>query len=178
MKKVLVLIGGISKDSVNKQLFSNVKELAGDEFEFDVLDIVELPCYSQDFEDDMPQVVKNMKARAEACDGLLFITPEYNRSIPGVLKNAIDLGSRPSGYNCWAGKPAAIIGAAVGTAGTYGAQSHLRDILTELSVCLMPTPHFYYTFVGDMQDGRVSAKTAGRLQKLLENFALWIGKFK
>lgn len=174
--KVLVLIGGISKDSINKQLFRNVKELAGDRFEFDVVDIAEFPHYSQEFDDDMPQMVKSMKARAEACDGLLIVTPEYNRGIPGVLKNAIDWGSRPYGYNCWRGKPTAIIGAGAGAIGTFGAQSQLRGVLTELAVCLMPSPHFYYT--NDMQEGKVSAKAAERLQKVLEAFALWIGKFK
>lgn len=174
--KVLVLIGGISKGSINKQLFRNVKELAGDKFEFDVLDIAALPYYSQDIEDDLPQVVKDMKARVETCDGLLFVTPEYNRSIPGVLKNALDWGSRPFGSNSWDGKPAAVLGASPGPIGTFGAQNHLREVLTQLSICAMPAPQFYYS--DDMQDGKVSTKTAKRLQKILKSFELWIERFQ
>lgn len=172
--RVLVMVGGISKNSINKQLFKNVKELADDKFEFDVVDIAAIPCYSQDIEDEPTTMAADMKARIEACDGVLFVTPEYNRSIPGVLKNAIDWGSRPYGANSWAGKPAAIIGASIGTMGTFAAQNHLRQILTELSVCVMPTPRFYY--VDEMKEGKLGGDSAERLKKLLGAFAVWIEK--
>lgn len=174
--KILILIGGISKGSINKQLFNNFKELAGGKFEFDVVDITALPYYSQDYDENLPSVVQDMKTRVKTCDGVLFVTPEYNRSIPGVLKNAIDWGSRPYGANCWDGKPTAIIGATISAVGTFGAQNHLRQILTEVSVPVMVTPRLYYTY--DMQDGKVSVKTADHLKKFINAFALWVEKEK
>lgn len=174
--KILVLIGGISKGSINKQLFNNFKELAGGKLEFDIVDIAAFPHYSQDYDENLPQIVRNMKIRANACDGLLFVTPEYNRGIPGVLKNAIDWGSRPHGSNCWGGKPAAIIGAAAGPIGTFGAQNQLRQVLSELSVPVMPAPCFYYN--SDIQNGKVGAEASKRLKKVIDAFIVWIEKLK
>lgn len=176
--KILVLVGGISKDSINKQLFNNVRELSGGAWEFDEVDIASFPHFSQDIEENPPRAVAELKAGVKSCDGLLFVTPEYNRSIPGVLKNALDWGSRPYGSNCWGGKPAAIIGAAISPVGTFGAQSHLRQILTELSVPVMPSPSFYYNAAADLTGGRVSQKMAERLKKMLAAFAEWIEKLK
>lgn len=174
--KVLVLIGGISKNSLNKRLFNNVRELAGDKLEFDVVDITALPYYSQDLDENMPPAATDLKARVKACDGLLFVTPEYNRGVPGVLKNAVDWCSRPIGSNSWEGKPAAIIGGSPSPMGTFGAQNQLRQVLTELSVNVMSAPRFYYT--DDMKEGKVSDKAAQRLQAIIDAFIAWIAKLK
>lgn len=172
--KILVLVGGISGGSINKQLFGEVKRLTGDKFEFDEPDISAIPYYSQDLEANLPPQVRDLKARIEACDGALFVTPEYNRSIPGVLKNAIDWGSRPYGSNSWKGKPAAMMGATPGNIGTFGAQSHLRQILSEITVCVMPVPYFYLS--GAESGAQADEKTAERIKKVMDAFAAWIQK--
>lgn len=172
--KILVLVGGISSGSINKQLFNEVRRLTADKFEFDEADIAAVPYYSQDLETSLPAPVIDLKARIAASDGILFVTPEYNRSIPGVLKNAIDWASRPYGSNSWKGKPAAVLGATPGTIGTFGAQSHLRQILSEIAVCVMPVPYFYYT-AGE-GGGQVDEKTAERIKKMMDAFAAWIQK--
>lgn len=172
--KILVLVGGISGGSINKQLFGEVKRLTADKFEFDELDISAIPYYSQDLEADLPPAVRDLKTRIEACDGVLFVTPEYNRSIPGVLKNAIDWGSRPYGSNSWKGKPAAMMGTTPGAIGTFGAQCHLRQILSEIAVCVMPVPHFYHS-AGE-GGGRADEKTAERIKKVMDALAAWVQK--
>lgn len=125
--KILTLTGGILKDSMNKKLFELIKPLAPSEFEFEIFDISGLPYFSQDIENDMPESAKNFKNAITLSDAVLFITPvitpEYNRSMPGVLKNAIDFASRPYGKNVWAGKPADVLGAAVGPSGAFGGQA-------------------------------------------------------
>lgn len=171
--KILVLVGGISGGSINRQLFSEVKRLTADKFEFDVPDISAIPYYSQDLEADLPPAVKDLKARIEACDGALLVTPEYNRSVPGVLKNAIDWGSRPYGANSWKGKPAAMMGATPGNVGTFGAQAHLRQILSEIAVNVMSAPYFYYS---GAQGGQADEKTDERIKKMMDAFAVWIQK--
>lgn len=172
--KILVLVGGISSGSINKQLFNEVRRLTADKFEFDEADIAAIPYYSQDLEANLPTPVSDLKTRIAACDGILFVTPEYNRGIPGVLKNAIDWASRPYGSNSWKGKPAAMLGASPGAIGTFGAQSQLRQILSEIAICVMPVPHFYYA-VGE-GGGQVDEKTAERIKKVMGAFAAWIQK--
>lgn len=174
--KILVMVGGISSGSINKKLSDEVKRLTADKFEFDEIAIAAIPYYSQDDEENMPPVVKNLKARIEACDGALFITPEYNRSIPGVLKNAIDWGSRPYSNNSWKGKPSATMGTTPSSVGTICAQSSLRQILTEIGVCTMPLPHFYHT--ASNQTGQIDDKSKEYIVKMMDAFAIWIEKIK
>lgn len=142
--KTLTLIGGISRDSLNKRFFSAVQQLEFDAFEFDVFDISRLPFFSQDLENDPPDYVTGYKEKIRECDAVLIVTPEYNRSVPGVLKNAIDWGSRPYGQNLWDKKPTAIMGASVGNIGTFGAQHHLRQIFAYLNMYVMGQPEFYF----------------------------------
>lgn len=142
-KKVLALVGGISRDSLNKKLFRAMKEHAPKGFELEAFDISLLPFFSQDIEKDAPDVVHDLKKRIEECDLVLLITPEYNRSMPGVLKNAIDWGSRPPNSNSWEHKKGAIVGASSGNIGTFGAQSHLRQVMAHLNVQMMCQPEFY-----------------------------------
>ena len=127
--KVAVLVGSLRKDSFNRMLARAVEKLAPDGFEFQHVRIDNLPLYNQDFDGDYPVEGKRLKQEVEAADALLFVTPEYNRSMPGVLKNALDIGSRPWGTNSFAGKPGAAIGISVGAPGTSMAQQHLRNVL-------------------------------------------------
>ncbi len=143
-KKILTVVGGISKDSLNQKLFKAVKELAPKDFELVSTDLSKLPFFSQDIENDPPEVVRNWKNQIKEANAVLFITPEYNRSIPGVLKNAIDWGSRPYGQNLWNGKPGGVMGASVGNIGTFGAQHHLRQVCAYLNIDVMGQPEFYF----------------------------------
>lgn len=142
--QTLVLVGGISRESINKKLFHSIQEMEPVDFVFETFDISRLPYFSQDLEMDPPDRVTEYKEKIRECQAVLFITPEYNRSLPGVLKNAIDWGSRPYGQNLWDKKPAALLGASIGNIGTFGAQHHLRQILAYLNVYAMGQPEFYF----------------------------------
>lgn len=142
--KVLTLVGGISRNSLNKKLFRGIQDRNLEGFEFLNYDISKLPYFSQDIEMDPPDTVVEFKDLIRASDAVLFITPEYNRSFPGVLKNAIDWGSRPYGSNLWDGKIGAVMGASSGNIGTFGAQHHLRQVLSYLNISMLNQPEFYF----------------------------------
>ena len=147
--KVAVLIGSLRKDSFNRRLANAVEKLAPDELAFEHAAIGDLPPYNQDFDSDYPAPWTAFKQQIKAADALLFVTPEYNRSVPGVLKNAIDIASRPYGTNAFAGKPGAVIGASIGATGSALAQQHLRNMLAYLDVPLLGQPEVFVQF----QDG-------------------------
>ena len=132
--KVAVVVGSLRRESFNRQLAQAVISLAPADFTFEFLEIGNLPLYSQDYDADFPEVARNLKQKISEANALLFVTPEYNRSIPGVLKNAIDWGSRPWGHSAWGGKPGAVIGTSVGAIGTAIAQSHLRGVCAYLDI--------------------------------------------
>lgn len=185
---VIVLIGGISANSLNKRLFAAVENLPGAEkFDFTVFDIATLPFFSQDIENIPPDSVIALRKLAAASDGVLIVTPEYNRSIPGVLKNALDWGSRHPGANVWAHKPTAIMGAATGAIGTFGAQQHLRNICSWLDMRVMNQPTVYFNASTGMTDAdgkptsdgdRLSDGSAAFLDSFLVAFAKWIHLLK
>jgi chromate reductase len=184
--KVMVLVGGISAGSLNRRFFEAVARVAADAFEFQVFEIAALPFYSQDIENDLPAEVLRLREMAAAADGVLIVTPEYNRSIPGVLKNALDWGSRPPGHGIWGGKPTAIMGATGGGIGTFGAQQHLRSICSQLDMPVMNQPTLYFNAATGLanSDGvvgadgdRIAEVSVPFVQKFLAAFAAWIGRF-
>ena len=132
--KIAVVVGSLRRDSFNRKLADAVGKLAPPEISFEQLQIGDLPLYNQDDDANQAEPVKRLKQKVAAARGLLLVTSEYNRSIPGVLKNAIDHASRPYGQNAWKGKPAGILGVSVGAAGTAMAQQHLRNVLAYLDV--------------------------------------------
>lgn len=142
--KTLTLIGGISRASLNKTFFRTIQEMIKDDFEFNNFDISKLPFFSQDLEHDPPDIVTQFKEQIREAQALLIITPEYNRSYPGVLKNAIDWGSRPYGQNLWEKKPAGILGASISSVGTFGAQHHLRQVFAYLNMYVLSQPEMYF----------------------------------
>lgn len=169
--KILTLIGGISKDSINKKLFELIKPLAPAEFEFEIFDITELPFFSQDIEMDMPEPVVKLKEKIVAADGILFITPEYNRSIPGVLKNAIDWASRPAGKGIWGNKNIAVLGASMGALGAYDAQMMLKKTMSFFGANVMWQPEIYFNFSANVSEkGELSEMSKKYFEKYLENF--------
>src|SRR6185312_4378618 len=145
MFKVAVLVGSIRPNSTNLQFARAIEKLALGRLQFDFLEIGNLPFYDETLWENPPTSVVDLKDRIRAADAVLFVTPEFNRSIPGVLKNAIDWPSRPFGKSVWEGKPAAIVGATGGATGTAQAQAHLRSILVVLGVILMGRPEVYQT---------------------------------
>lgn len=181
MYTIAVIVGSLRKESINLELAKALEHLGKDRFRFVYADISGLPLFSQDIEDNLPAPVAAMKKTVADADAVLFVTPEYNRSIPGVLKNALDWGSRPYGQNVWAGKPAAMAGASPGAVGTAVAQSHLRSVLGFLGMVLTVQPEVYLKYssslIGD--DGSVKDDgTATFLRGFLDAFAAWIAALK
>jgi chromate reductase len=180
MYKVAVLVGSIRPNSTNLQFARALEKLALGRLQFDFIDLGALPFYDETLWNDPPPAVVDLKRRITAADAVLFVTPEYNRSIPGVLKNAIDWPSRPFGHSVWEGKPAAIVGATAGQSGTAQAQAHLRSILPVLGVTLMGRPEVYQTLKPGMIDADhliTDERTRDFLRNWVDAYVAWIGKF-
>lgn len=143
MTKIAIVVGSIRRDSFNRKFAEALTRLAPKNVEFTWPDIAALPLYDQDQDGNPPAAATALKAAIRAADGVIFVTPEYNRSIPGVLKNALDHASRPYGDSAWAGKPAGVIGVSPGALGTVLAQQHLRSVLAYLDVPTMGQPEAY-----------------------------------
>jgi len=144
-KQIGYVVGSLRKDSNNRKLANALIKLAPPDFLFKELKIGDLPLYNQDDDKAQAPEVQRLKSELRACDAVMFVTAEYNRSIPGVLKNAIDHASRPYGQSAWAGKPAGIVGISIGAIGTAVAQSHLRAVLGYLDMPTLGQPEVYLT---------------------------------
>ncbi|MFC5435639.1 NADPH-dependent FMN reductase [Rhodanobacter umsongensis] len=178
--KIAVFVGSLRKGSFNRQLARAVEKLAPAELVFEHVRIDDLPLYSQDFDAAYPTVASRLKNDVASADALLFVTPEYNRSVPGVLKNAIDIASRPWGTNSFAGKPAAVIGASIGATGTAMAQQHLRNILAYLDMPVLAQPEVFIHFKDDLiaDDGTIGNDgTRKFLQGFVDRYVAWITRF-
>jgi len=175
--QIAVVVGSLRKDSFNRQLAHAVTSLAPADFSFQFLDIGVLPLYCQDYDADYPEVARKFKQQIEAADALLFVTPEYNRSMPGVLKNAIDWGSRPWGKNSWSGKPAGVLGTSVGAIGTAIAQQHLRGVLAYLDVPTLGQPEMFIKHdpAKINEKGEILADDMRKfLQTFIDRYAAWV----
>lgn len=177
--RIAVVVGSLRRESFNRLLASAIAKLAPAEFSFQQLEIDALPLYNQDDDGKPADIVKHLKSEISAADGLLFVTPEYNRSIPGVLKNAIDHASRPYGQNAWAGKPAGVLGASVGATGTALAQQHLRNVLAYLDVPTLGQPEAFIQVKEGLFDERgnlANASTTKFLQGWTDRYVAWVKK--
>jgi chromate reductase len=175
--KIAVFVGSLRKESINRRLAHALEKLAGDRASFDYIQLDDVPLYNQDHDSRFPAQGTRLKNQVRSADAVLFITPEYNRSIPGVLKNAIDTGSRPQGDNAFQGKPAALIGASFGSAGTAMAQQHLRNVLVAVGLAAMARPEAFVQFKEGLieADGTVASEgTRKFLQGFLDAFFDWI----
>ena len=174
--QIAVVVGSLRRKSFNRMLAGAIAKLAPPEFLFRQLEIADLPLYNQDDDANPSAPVKRIKADIAAAQGLLFVTPEYNRSIPGVLKNAIDHASRPYGKNAWAGKPAGVLGVSVGAIGTALAQQHLRNILAYLDVPTLGQPEaFLYAKEGFFDDtGNIGEAGKKFLQGWMDQYVAWV----
>lgn len=176
--QIAVVVGSLRKDSLNRKLANALVELAPSNFVFKKLEIGDLPLYNQDDDADPAPSVRRLKSEISASQGLLFLTPEYNRSIPGVLKNALDHASRPYGQNSWAGKPAGVLGVSVGATGTAIAQQHLRNILAYLDVPTLCQPEAFIHAKEGLFDesGKIGANSKKFLQSWMDQYVAWVKK--
>ena len=172
---IAVLVGSLRKDSLNRKLATALARLAPADTAFAPLEIGDLPLYNQDDDAHQAAPVLRLKAAIQAADGVLFVTPEYNRSIPGVLKNAIDHASRPYGQSAWEGKPAGVIGISVGAIGTAVAQQHLRNTLAYLDMPTLGQPETFLQAERLFEkSGEFSAKGREVVQKWIDRYCAWV----
>ncbi|MCL4778656.1 MAG: NAD(P)H-dependent oxidoreductase [Gammaproteobacteria bacterium] len=173
---IAVIVGSIRKDSLNQKLADALARLAPPEFSFKRVRLDDLPLYNQDDDGNPVAAVTRLREAIKAADGLLFLTPEYNRSIPGVLKNAIDHASRPWGQSVWAGKPAGVLGVSVGAIGTALAQQHLRNILAYLDVPTLGQPELFLQAKEGLFDanGDIGPDSRAFLQGWMDRYVTWV----
>lgn len=176
---IAVLVGSARKGSINQSLAQALAKLAEGKLTFDFVSLTDLPMFDGDMENDPPAEVWAFKKRVEAADGLLFVTPEYNRSIPPLLKNAIDWASRPWGKNSFRGKPGAVIGATPGMTGAIAAQLHLKQCVAGLEVIMMTQPEAYTQLKPEAIDGNHVITDEGQrkfLQGYVTALTAWVGR--
>ena len=173
---IAVVVGSLRAESFNHQLAKAAIRLAPDHFGFGFVSIAGLPLYNQDDDDSPPSEVVALKSAITAAHGVLFFTPEYNRSIPGVLKNAIDHASRPYGQSAWAGKPAGVIGVSIGAQGTCMAQQHLRNVLAYLDMPTLGQPEMFIQAKDGLFDdaGNVGPGSKAFVQGWMDRFVKWV----
>jgi chromate reductase len=178
-KNIAVIVGSLRKESFNRKMADALRELAPASLKLDIVEIGQLPLYNQDLDTDPPAAWKEFRARIKKADGVLFITPEYNRSIPAPLKNAIDVGSRPYGQSAWDKKPCAIVSVSPGAIGAFGANHHLRQSFVFLNMPAMPQPEAYIGGADKLFDasGKINNDgTRGFLTKFMDAYAAWVEK--
>jgi chromate reductase len=175
---VAVIIGSLRKASINRQLAKALVAMAPSSLKLVVVEIGALPLCNQDDDEHSPAASIAFRDSVRAADALLFVTPEYNRSIPSPLKNALDVGSRPFGQSIWSGKPGAVVSASPSPMGGFGANHHLRQSLVALNVPTLPQPEIYFGFADKVFDGSDNAlddATRRLLTRFMAAFAAWVG---
>ena len=175
---IAVVVGSLRKDSFNKKLASALEKLFPADFSFTQVRIDDLPLYNQDDDANPSAQVKRIKSEIKAAQGVLFVTPEYNRSMPGVLKNAIDHASRPYGQSAWDGKPAGVIGVSVGPIGSALAQQHLRNSLAYLNMPTLGQPEAFIHNKEGLYDasGNIGEASKKFLQGWVDQYVAWVKK--
>jgi len=177
--KVAVLVGSLRRESFSRKIAKTLIALAPESLKLEIIEIADLPIYNQDGDDDgkPPSAWTAFRKRIKEFDGVLFVTPEHNRSVPAVLKNAIDVGSRPYGRSVWAGKPGAIVSVSPGPIGGVGSNHHLRQSLVFLDVAAMQQPEAYIGGAANLfdDDRKVpNESTRDFLRKFIESFSVWV----
>lgn len=177
---IAIVVGSLRQASFNRQLAQAITKMAPAGVHFKEVAIGELPLYNQDADGNEVAVVKQFRDAVRGADAVLFITPEYNRSIPGVLKNALDQGSRPYGHSVWGGKPAAVVGMSPGAIGTALAQQHLRNVLAYLDMPTLNQPEMFLQYKDDFftADGAVGERSHAYVKGFVEQFVGWVQQQK
>jgi chromate reductase len=181
LRDVAVFVGSLRKESFNRKIASALPELSPPELSLEMVEIAGVSFYNQDLESNPPADWTALRDRVRRADALLFVTPEYNRSVPGVLKNAVDVASRPLGKAAWAGKPGGVISVTPGALGGMSANHDLRKSLMSVNVAVMPHPEVYLHGIADSFDaeGRlVKEATRTVLTKFMQAFAVWVARIK
>lgn len=178
-KNIAVIVGSLRKEAFSRKMAKALIALAPSSLSFEIVEIGQLPLYNQDFDDEFkpPPEWIEFRNKMQPFDGLLFVTPEYNRSIPGVLKNAIDVGSRPFGKSVWADKPGAVLSISPGSTGGFGANQHLRQCFVFLNVWCMQAPEAYISRAAKLFNPAgelVDESTKASAQKFMEAYAKWV----
>jgi chromate reductase len=177
---VAVLVGSLRKQSINRKVALALAELAPANLKLNIIEIGDLPLYNEDIDETPPAAYSTFREQVRSSDAVLFVTPEYNRSVPAPLKNAIDVGSRPYGKSAWSGKPGAVISVSPGAVGGFGANHHLRQSLVFLNVPCLQQPEAYLGGAGTFFDesGKLSDKVQPFLQSFIDAFAGWVEQHK
>lgn len=176
-RKVAVLVGSLRKESFNRKVAKTLMQLAGTKLDMDIVEIGDLALYNEDIDaGSPPPAYTEFRERIKGYDGVLFVSPEYNRSVPGVLKNAIDVGSRPYGHSAWSGRPAGVVTVSPGAIGGFGANHHLRQMLVFLNMPAMAQPEAYIGGIAKQFDGDTltNDSTKAFLQTFIDAFATWV----
>lgn len=176
--KIGILVGSLRKESFSRKLAQNLTTIAPKQLSFEFVEIGNLPFYNEDLEtENPPKPWVDFRKHVSSVDGLLFVTPEYNRSVPAVLKNALDVGSRPYGKSVWTGKPGAVVSSSPGAIGGFGANQHLRQSFVFLDIPTLQSPEVYVSGVNNLLDsnGRLSnPKTEEFLKGFMNTYAEWV----
>lgn len=178
---VAIVVGSLRKDSLNRKLANALIKIAPPSLSMSIVEIADLPHFNQDWEDNPPQNVLAFREKIKAADAVLLLTPEYNRSVPGVLKNAVDIASRPYGQGVWIGKPGAVVSVSPGPLAGFGANHHLRQVMTAVGIKTMAQPEAYIGNAGDQFDDKGELTNASTIQfmgKFLNAFVQWIERNK
>lgn len=177
--KIAIVVGSLRKDSFNRKVANELIRLQPASLDMEIVEIGEVQLYNEDLDNGNPPAAwQTFREQIKAADGVLFLTPEYNRSISGVLKNAIDVGSRPYGQNAWEGKPAAVISTTPGPFGAYAANHAVRQAMVILNTPMMQQPEAYLASIHESfgAEGRLTERTASFLQNFLDAYAQWVEK--
>lgn len=178
---IAVLVGSLRKESINRKIALALADLAPASLKLNIVEIADLPLYNEDIDGASPPAAySTFRQQVSSSDAVLFVTPEYNRSVPAPMKNAIDVGSRPYGKSVFSGKPGAVISASPGAVGGFGANHHLRQSMVFLDVPMMQQPEAYLGGAGSAFDeaGNVSESVRPFLQKFIDSYAKWVEQHK
>lgn len=178
-RNIAVLVGSLRKESINRRLAKALAALAPEGLRLNIVEVGEMPFYNEDDEAQAPQPWRQFRDQIRQADGVLFVSPEYNRSIPAVLKNAIDVGSRPYGKSVWDGKPTAVVTASPSPIGGFGANHHLRQTMVFLNMPALQMPEAYIGRADTLFDDQGSIKEASTrdfLTKFLQAFDGWVAQ--
>lgn len=182
-KKIGVIVGSLRKDSYNKKIAQSLMALLPSDYHSEIIEIGQLEFYNEDLDSDdalVPENWRSFRRKIAEFDAFIFVTAEYNRSFPAVIKNALDVGSRPYGKNAWDGKPAFVVSSSIGAISGFGANHHLRQVLVFLNMPTMPQPEAYFADTAnlfDEQDQLKNQGTADFFQTLIDSYVTWINRF-
>jgi chromate reductase, NAD(P)H dehydrogenase (quinone) len=181
IRRVAVLVGSLRRESLNRKAANALAAMAPASLKLEIVEIGDLPLYNDDLESAVPPAWAAFRERVRAMDAALFVTPEYNRSVPGLLKNAIDVGSRPYGKSVWSGKPCGVVSVSPGALGAFGANHHLRASFVFLDMPAMQQPEAYIGGAGTIFDaaGKITSDGTRQLfEKYIAAFAAWVEKHR